>query len=237
MKALLTDFVRDANITSLFPTQSFPPRNLKSTFLDTLYVATTGSDVVTIDLGQNKQLDSIYFAGCNCESVGLVIKNSSGFTTYSATVPITREIESHYFTEITGRTLILTLDTPAPTTMVKMKGVGCGKAFSASFISEDLSPELQNQTSSTRTVTGQVLRNETPTFRAFTITIPGLTSATYKAALSALKSLGIHKPTYWDFTEETKDFEDPIYAEIPAVWKPIPKPTHYSVEIPILECR
>lgn len=236
MRALLIDHVRNANITSTYSTVSFPVRNLKSLFLDTLYVASTGSDVVTVDLGQNKQIDSLFFAGCNCESVGVVIKNSNGVTVHTATVPITREIDTHYFTEVTGRTIILTLDTPSPTTMVTMKGFGAGVTIRHVLL-KDLGPELVNDTAYTRTATGQVLSNETPTFRGFTITVPKLNRAQYNTLLANLKTLSVHKPTYWDFTEDTKTFEDPIYAEIPQVWTPLPKSNYYNVEIPILECR
>lgn len=236
MRILFVDHVRNATITSTYSTASFPVRNLKSLFLDTIYMASTGSDVVTVDLGQNKQIDSLFFAGCNCEEVGVVIKNSSGVTVYTATVSISREVETHYFTEVTGRTIILTLDTPSPTTMVTMKGFGAG--VTARYIHlNDIAPQIVNDSSFTRTATGQVLRNEFPSFRGFTITIPNLDRAEFNALMSLIRTLGTHKPTYWDFTEENKDMDDPIYAEINQAWTPVQKANYFNVEIPILECR
>lgn len=238
MRVLFVDHARGATISSDNETASYPASNIADVFLDTLYISTLMYDTVTVLFDEDKSINSLFFAGCNATSLDIEVRDVSDVVLYSATVAIGRELETHYFTQVDGaRKVIISGDVTGYASNIKIKGFGCGVADRFLDVTSQLTPSVQNDTSFTRSRTGQVLRNASPTFRGFAFTLPAMGTTDYKALSEKLKTLGIHWPTYWDIAEDTDDFEDPMYAEIPDVWSVVRNGRDWTVTIPVLECR
>ena len=238
MRVLFTDLSRTATISSLNETASYPASNIADVFLDTLYISVLMSDTIMLLFDSDESVDSLFIAGCNATELDIVIKDVSDATIYSATVAIGRELETHYFTQVDGaRKILISGDVTGYATNMKIKGFGCGVSERFVDVNNQISPSVLNETSFTRSRTGQVLRNDTPSFRGFDLTLPAMSTADYKALSVKLKALGTHWPTYWDIAEDTDDFEDPMYVEMNEVWRPVRNGRDWVVTIPVLECR
>lgn len=237
MRILFEDHARTALISSLYEVTAYPASNIADVFLDTIYLSALPTDTITIDLQSDKCIDSLFIAGCNASSVGIEITSHTGTVLYSGVWPITREIETLYISEITARYVKITADVTGGSDYVKIKGFGCGCAYRTNYILSDFVPEIDNNTSFTRSRTGQVLRNKTASFRKYQATIPNIGRSDFNALVLLLDTFGLHYPTYFDMAENATDFEQPIYGEIPEVWRYGRNGQNYSVTIPIMECR
>lgn len=266
MRILFTDLARQATVTSLYETESYPAANLVDVFLDTLFVSVLPYDTVTIDLGSNRTVDSIFLAGCNAAFVDFELVNQSSSVVYTATKNIQREVDTLYFPAVVCRYINFTVDItdgyaiwyktgddvvvqtsgqdkwvdydPLVQGYVKIKGCGAGVSKSYPNITQKIGFGAANETPFSRSKTGQVLRNATPTFKTFRVEIPSLNHADFKSLAKSLETFGIHYPTYFDFTEDSVDFCDPVYAEIPEVFTYERRDSDlYIVTIPLLEAR
>jgi len=219
MRILLEDLARTATISSDYETTTYPASNVADVFLDTLYVSILPSDILTIDFGQLRPIDSIYIAGCNATSVAYEVFDNYGTVIYSGTIDITRDVCTEYFAELSARKVVFTIDLGfAEGDYIKIKGIGCGVTHRVPWLLNNVVPSISNETASIRTKTGQVLRGKAPSILSYEITIPKLTLQEVKDTSKLLDTIGIHWPTYWDLAEGTEEYFDPIYAEISDVW-------------------
>jgi hypothetical protein len=237
MKILFDDYCRTATITSLYEVTAYPASNIADVFLDTIYLSALPTDTITIDLLTDKPVDSLFIAGCNASSVDIEITSHTGTVLYSGPWAITREIETLYIDPVTCRFVKITVDVTGGADYVKIKGFGCGVSYQTDYILSAFEPAIDNNTVFTRSSTGQVLRNKTNSFRKYQATIPNLDRVAYNALMLLLEGFGLHYPTYFDMAENTTDFEQPIYGEIPEVWRYGKNGQNYSITIPIMECR
>lgn len=109
MRVLFADKARLATISSLNESLSYPASNLKDVFLDRPYLSTTTTDTVTIDLGEDTVLDSLFLAYCNAAIATLAMTNALGAPVLSQRVNVKRPIETVYFTAVTARYITLTV--------------------------------------------------------------------------------------------------------------------------------
>lgn len=266
MKILFDDLARGAAVTSLYETESYPASNLVDVFLDTVFVSVLPYDTVTIDLGKDKWIDSIFIAGCNAAFVDFELVSQASSTVYTTRKNVTREVDTVYFDRVQCRYINFTVDItdgysiwyktgddvviqdtvdgkwvdydPLDQGYVKIKGCGVGLAKSYPNILQSIGFGALNETPYSRSKTGQVLRNATPSFKRYSVEIPNLSFADFKILTTALEKFGLHYPTYFDFTEDTVDFTDPIYAEIPEIFTYERRQSDlYIVTIPLLETR
>jgi len=239
MKALVDNLAIGATITSLYETLSYPASNVADTFLNRPFISALDEDTLTVDLGADTSVDTVFIAGCNATSAIVTIQNAALATVYTDTIAIGETVVAIYTGAVTGRYLNIEATTTA--TNLRINGVGIGVAFD--FGRRNFQPSLPvvNSTSRVRSSTGQVMANRAPTLRQRTIEIPldkkdgGL--AQFDLINEALVSVGIGNPIYWDLNDDNSDFEVPIYGEMPDAWNPTFDKYNYAITFTILEAR
>lgn len=240
MKALITDLAKTATISSLYETLTYPPSNVIDTFLDLPFVSVLDTDTLTLDLGSDKVLDSVFIAGCNAASVTVLIKNAALATVYNQVKTLSYPVVGVYTGTLTGRYISIT-GTAVGSSYFKIKGVGVGVAFDFGDVIAGFGLPVVNATSSARSATGQTMANSAPTLRQRDIEIPirreeGGRTQVY-AIHAQLEALGISNPTYWDITDENHGFEAPIYAALPDVWDTADNRNSFTISLSLLEAR
>lgn len=240
MKVLTTNLAKTATISSLYETLTYPPSNVVERFLDMPFVSVLDTDTLTIDLGSNKSLDSVFIAGCNATSVSLVIKNAALATLYSATETIDADTVVVYPGSLTARYIEIT-GTAVGSSYFKIKGVGVGVVFD--FGDREYQPDLPviNSTTMTTSATGQVMSNSVQTRRLREISVPVIRKENGFSRLNlirtTLETIGVGNPVFWDVNDGDSDDEPPIYGVLQREWSISFDRVAYSVTMSIMEAR
>lgn len=240
MKALITDLAKTATVSALHETLTYPPINVIDTFLDLPFVSVLDTDTLTVDLGSDKVLDSVFIAGCNATSVTVLIRNAALSTVYNQVKPIPNASNGIYPGTVTGRYISIT-GTAVGSTYFKIKKVSVGVVEDFGEVIAGFGLPTRNATSIARSATGQTIANMAPSLRAREITIPVLRKdggrARAQEIINILSSLGPGQPIFWDITAEDQEYEETIYAIMEGDLDPTDNGTHYRIPITLLEAR
>ena len=110
MKILFADKARTATITALFETLEYPASNLADIFLNRPYIGMVTEDIIILDYGSDVAIDSLFLAYCNCAFVLVQVYNNANALVYSVTKNVLRPIETVYFSPVTARKVVFTMD-------------------------------------------------------------------------------------------------------------------------------
>jgi hypothetical protein len=234
MRILFDNLARRASttITSVNETPGYPAQNLSSIFLNEQFISIFPDDIITLDLGSDMQLNSVFIAELNAAVFDIEIKDNANVTQYSDTdVSNDRKVIPIYFDTITARYIIITadaslglasfIDTSTDTgAYLKMKELACGVYYSMPVIEGEgalLSNYSLARNSATRffeSASGQVISTKLPMLRAREYTFRKVSYETLDEIFDLVDETGEHTTLFIDTFEDSVLNEPALFVQI-----------------------
>jgi hypothetical protein len=242
-------------ITSDNETPGYPAINLSSIFLNEQYISIFPDDVITLDLGEDKELNCVFIAELNAALFDIEIKNNANVTQYSDTdVENARKVLPIYFDTITARYIVITadaslglapfIDTAIDTgAYLKMKELGTGVYYSMPVTQGEgalLSSYGVARTTQTRffeSATGQVISTKLPMLRVREYTFRQIEFSRLEEIFALVEDAGLHTTLFIDTYEDGDENEPALFSQITDIRNPVRQNALYAFTLSIKEAR
>lgn len=238
MKVLFENFALNSTVTSETFSANYPPSNLTHIFLRKRYQNTTGSDLITFQLDQDRSVNSFYLGFHNADEIALLTEAGENILTeagesiliasadvtvklydyngtllYTHTGTLSNQFEAYHFTQVDlVRSVTLELDWLGLGNIGYMGGAGFGMSYAMPDPVANWIDGLSDNSVYNKNLIGQYTQNYVEPQNERTFSFFGVRRETFDEIKALVRSVGIGRPLWVDFFEEAHDIMLPCYC-------------------------
>ncbi len=214
MRALLTNSIERATVTSLNGSLNYPASSIYDQFKRRKFKSLFDTDTMTIDLVETSNMNSFFLAFHNVAS-GSVTFFDDALSPVGDAIDLAGALDIHtaYFDTISVRRIVVNMDTGDANLKLFVGEIGAGVYTQfPDLILAGYDFAIDDGTTIQSSQGGQTSRNKGVSLRARDFTWPALTKIQFDAINASLLTHGIGKTAFWDLFEDNRDFDPPMWA-------------------------
>jgi hypothetical protein len=235
VRILFNNVFENASLVATNESLNYPVENLVHPFLRKRFQSTNSTSLITATFTEDQIMDCFFYGWHNMTSVVVVFKDSGAGTLLTLNITSPEDVGAEIFTQlITVRSVEITASGASG---FYLGGIGSGACYQMPDPLANYDPGFTDNSNFVESPDGQTLQTYIEPLDDFNFGFRDETLTIRSEVMAKYKAVGKGKPIYFNFYEDNREKEPPLYGKIINPLRSPYSPRRYNFTLEIREAR